>query len=144
MSEPLDRPSADPSADPSPKRHRNPSNLVPGIKAGQERGPDGKLRKRAPELSTDVEDEYAAMRHVYTNPTDRTYQHQNLRALLAASPVGFFDRMMALKAEREKAGGRPADGPTEKDEGTARVMELLAEEWKTIQGLLGEAKARGE
>jgi hypothetical protein len=143
MSEPLNCPSADPSAETSPKRRRNPSNLVPGIKAGQGRGPDGRLLPKALNLSEEVEDEYAAMRHVYTKPTDRTYQHKNLRALLAASPVGFFDRMMALKAERAKPAEEKAE-VVERDEGTARVMELLAEEWKTIEGLLGEAKARGE
>jgi hypothetical protein len=137
MSEPLDRP----SAEPSPNRRRNPSNLVPGIKAGQERGPDGRLRKAS--LATDVEDEYVAMAHVYSKPWDRTYQHQNLRALLAASPVGFFDRMMALKAEREQPA-EAGEQPHKPDEGTERVMELLAEEWKTVQRLLGEARARGE
>jgi hypothetical protein len=124
MSEPLDRPSAEPSA----SRRGNPSNLVPGIKAVQGRGPDGRLLPKAPKLSEEVEDEYAAMRHVYTKPNDRTYQHKNLRAPLAASPVGVFDRMMALKAEREKAGERPAGGPAERDEGAERVLDLLAEE----------------
>jgi hypothetical protein len=145
MSEPSDRPSAEPSAeisaDPAPIGRRNPCNLVPGIKAGQERGPDGKLRKAA--LATDVEDEYAAMLHVYTKPTDRTYQHKNLRRLLEASPVGFYDRMMALKP-KEKGDAVPAPHSEERDAGTERVMELLAEEWKTIEGLLGEAKARGQ
>jgi hypothetical protein len=128
----------------APIRRRNPSNLVPGIRAGQGRGPDGRLLPEAPNLSEEVEDEYAAMLHVYTKPIDRTYQHRNLRALLAASPVGFFDRMMALKAERETPADAAGGQSQERDEGTGRVMELLAEDWKTIEGLLGEAaKARG-
>jgi hypothetical protein len=143
MSEPLDHPSAEPSAEMAPIRRRNPSNLVPGIKAGQGRGPNGRLLPKAPKLSTDVEDEYAAMLHVYTKPNDRTYQHKNLRALLAASPVGFFDRMMALKPKDTLPGQGVAE-LQERDEGTERVMDLLAEEWKTIERLLGEAKARGE
>jgi hypothetical protein len=116
---------------------------VPGIKAGQQRGPDGRLSGAA--LATDAEDEYAAMLHVYTRPTDRTYQHQNLRKLLEASPVGFYDRMMALKAARERPAEAAGEPPQERDEGTERVMELLAEEWETIEGLLREtAKARGQ
>jgi hypothetical protein len=47
--------------------------------------------------------------------------------------------MMALKAERANAGEGPAEVPAARDEGTERVMELLAEEWTTIQGLLGAA-----
>jgi hypothetical protein len=62
----------------------------------------------------------------------------------AACLIGFFDRMMALKAAREKPADAAVGQSQERDEGTERVLDLLAEEWKTIQGQLGgAATARG-
>ena len=68
MSAPSLPPSNDPSSDPPPARRGNPNLLVPGIKPGQRRGPDGRLLPKKleepppePSLSTEVEDELVAM-----------------------------------------------------------------------------------
>jgi hypothetical protein len=152
-----------PSDLPSGDRRAGQENLVPGIKPGQRRGPDGKLLpKRAeepeapapakppdPPLSLAVEDELTAMEFVWNNPTDRTYQHRSFRAMKDGGPLGFWDRLQALKKERakqEEAGrsqganvgpewdgtwpcptcGHEPEQPLD-DEGTNKILAMLDE-----------------
>jgi hypothetical protein len=85
--------------------------LVPGIKPGQERGPDGKLLPKAnASLSTDSADTLAAMRFVVSNPptADTTHQQKSMRQWKDSSPTTFFGRLADLeKAELSKPPAPP-------------------------------------
>jgi hypothetical protein len=115
MSEPSKPPSGAPSEPQASRRRGNPGNLSPGIKPGQERGPDGKLipkPPREPDLSSDATTTLLAMQQVVSQPpsADRTWQHQNLRKWMLDAPAAFHARLVAL--EEAEAGKPPAGAPT--------------------------------
>jgi hypothetical protein len=151
MPTPSKRPSPPPSDastdDPSAARGGAPANLVPGIKPSQERGTDGKIRKKQPVLSAEVVDDLVAMKHVWSNPaaSDQTHQQVSFRAMKEANPVGFFDRMKGLEETQPTytgAGPCPTckliPGSAREDEfpedmGDDRVGELLKDEVDLVE-----------
>lgn len=71
------------------------------VKAGKPKGGGGP-RERAIDkgLRTKVRDELEAMEWVWSNPRDRTYQEQSLRALKDAEPRKFYELMRQLRVEK--------------------------------------------
>lgn len=118
-------PNEPPKEEPPPKKKRgNPATLAKGLTSNQERGTDGKIRKKpaAPvegvqgeaagvkrRLLALVEDELVAMEWVWNNPDDKTFQHASFRAMKVTSSIGYYDRMTAMKVERAKAAPKPVE-----------------------------------
>jgi hypothetical protein len=110
---PSQKPLSESPTRPSGNRKGNPQNVVPGIKEGQQRGPDGRmLPKGQVPLTEEVQDVLTAMQHVYTKATtsDRTHQQRNLRAMKDANPIGFYDRMTELETNSASHNGQHWDG----------------------------------
>jgi hypothetical protein len=135
----------------------------PAGPAKKRRGPGRPFQKNDPrirqnweramqqELTSESEGMLAAMVHVVTKPAweDRTHEQRNYRDWLKRDIKGF----MAKKADLEKAEvaarqSDSSDGPVEPkavDEGTRRVMELLAPEWEKVERAeLARLKAKYE
>jgi hypothetical protein len=135
-----------PSSSPSSRsRGGNPGTLVPGIKEGQQRGPDGRLRPKEPNLSTESTDMLAAMRHVSCQPAsaDMSFQQANFRKWMEEAPGAFHARLTTLEDAERQAGKVTAPvGPVKWDgKGQCPACgwpeeppgpEELAEEWGVL------------
>src|SRR5262245_10057719 len=95
------------SNEPPNERPDNGSNLTPGLKPGQERGPDGKVRRKAdpdeygePAGDPTVPAQLRAMRLVMTQPksADRTQWEKVCRAYRDRKPDEFLKEMRELEA----------------------------------------------
>lgn len=73
----------------------------PGIKASQERGPDGKIRRKgaAPPEADDV-DLYAAMKHVLAGASCVSPLQRSCRDWLKEKTSAFMDRFAVLEAAK--------------------------------------------
>jgi hypothetical protein len=108
-------------ADEPKKKRGNPENLARGLTPNQERGPDGKIRRKPPAdqpaeptpvqvaLSSRTDGELAAMRWIVTHPPeqDETYEQQGMREFRASTPAAFWAR----KAKLEEAEGAKPSPP---------------------------------
>src|SRR5262245_30125205 len=98
---PPEQPSVPPSGPPSVKRPGT-ENVTPGLKPGQERGPDGRIRKAAVEESIPDNLEVSLfddMRHVRRFPVsaDRTEGQRDARKWKEGDLDGFMRRYADLE-----------------------------------------------
>jgi hypothetical protein len=122
----MSEPSKQPPDEPPGGRRGGSGNLVPGIKPGQERGPDGKIRRKADPgeqgahrspactLSTRTDGELAAMRWVTSHPPeeDETWEQRSAREFKESAPAGFYARKAKLEEqEAEQAAGADGSAP---------------------------------
>jgi hypothetical protein len=123
-------------------RDRSNANLNKGLSPNQEKGPDGKIRRKQtaqepiPELTLPPgdDDDLAAMRWVVRNKEDRTEAHRTYRAWLNEDRPGFMRALTALaRVVRKPADETPQEKQeaeeVEEDEATDRILELIAEAW---------------
>jgi hypothetical protein len=77
------------------------------------------------------------MRLVYAQEEckDRTEGQRTLRKLLKESPKEFIQQLAKLEEAHARRGAKAAPllGEEERDEGTEKVKDLLAEEWKRAE-----------
>lgn len=112
MSEPSKKPSEGQPVDPPVRRRGGSENLKPGLKPGQERGPDGKLRSKKPKVAAPGrvlrEDELptlAAMTRVTTKgpESDDTHQLVHYRTWMTNDVGAFMKAKLALEAQAAEA-----------------------------------------
>lgn len=126
-------------------------------RAALDAGREALARKRAAGMvgvgvdEPGVNAQLKAMRHVVSRPEtrDRTFEQKECRRWLKDDPKGFRAAKTALE-RAERLTSMPSNSPTvpslatesapKTDDGTARVMELLAEEWEQVNGLLAAVR----